>query len=422
MNETIKKSQKFQILVYGIDRLGIVIPSEKISGKGFELHFEEFASKEEFDNFDGVILPSGIWKGVGRSPDVNDERKLLKRIKQVQKLLKRKGFICFLVGPLDHDTFDLSTKVLGWFEYLYFGKIQPQSFLTIYRDEFKKYLDNYGTAQTVFNNNNEIIDYKSICSPVGGYKEAGIIINGQIFFLPCLEPDKDESSTTKLFSLTAESLVNSFRKLRQEIPQWARQFEFYKEKGLKEKRAILQSKIEKVDSQLNPYTDFKQCLCFGDDRLVESVEKVLKLGFYYNVETSKAHIEDLKIKKKIGKEVKTIALIEVKGKTGNIAREDINQVDSHRERLDLQDDFPGILIVNTFLKATSIKDKEKTINKEQIKHAVKMKVLIMRTIDLLNVLNLIEKKKLTSSDFLKILLKDKGWLKVDSKGHKIIKE
>ena len=66
-------------------------------------------------------------------------------------------------------------------------------------------------------------------------------------------------------------------------------------------------------------------------------------------------------------------------------------------------------MVNTNIKkSNSLKDKYQEVAKGQIKHAVRMNVLIMRAIDLINMLYLKEKGELKSDDFLDILRQESG--------------
>src|SRR4051812_45121486 len=94
--------------------------------------------------------------------------------------------------------------------------------------------------------------------------------------------------------------------------------------------------------------------------------------------------------KLIGEDGKVIAVCEIKGINRSVKRENINQTDSHRERSGFDEGFPALLIVNTNIKsARSLAEKDQDIAVEQVKHAVHMHVLIMRTIDLLGLLRLV---------------------------------
>lgn len=104
---------------------------------------------------------------------------------------------------------------------------------------------------------------------------------------------------------------------------------------------------------------------------------------------------------------------EIKGKSGGVKREYINQADSHRERAKLPEDFPTLLIINTHTRNTrTLQEKDKEIPSEQVKHAVKMNVLVLRTLDLLNLLALVQKGRVTTADILELLRSNVGWLRI----------
>jgi len=154
--------------------------------------------------------------------------------------------------------------------------------------------------------------------------------------------------------------------------------------------------------------------------LRESIIKILRDGFGLEIDDTDELKEDFKI---IDNEGKPVILVEVKGLNKGIARQHINQTDSHRERAQLEQEFPSILIVNTNIKkSNSLQDKYQEVAKEQIKHAVKMNVLVMRTIDFLDMLYLKEKGEVKKKNFLDILRQKSGWLEASQESWSIRKE
>ena len=118
-----------------------------------------------------------------------------------------------------------------------------------------------------------------------------------------------------------------------------------------------------------------------------------------------------------------LVFTEVKGTTRGVKREHVNQADSHRERAGLSTDFPTVLLINTHTKnSRSIGEKDQDVASEQVAHAVKMRVLIVRTLDLLNLLALLQENLLTKDKILSHLQTDTGWLKVSGKKIEIRKE
>src|SRR5690606_21464074 len=143
---------------------------------------------------------------------------------------------------------------------------------------------------------------------------------------------------------------------------------------------------------------YKSTLLLSGDDLVGSVAEVFRSGFKFEVNSNDDLREDLKLLDENGQ---VFCLCEIKGTNKGITREYINQADSHRERAGFNSDFPTMLIVNGNIKnSKSIEDKEQNqeVAPDQIKHAVKMNILIFRTIDLLNLLNLYLSSQITKDD------------------------
>jgi hypothetical protein len=138
---------------------------------------------------------------------------------------------------------------------------------------------------------------------------------------------------------------------------------------------------------------------------MEVFEKILPL----KPRREEAFREDLMLLDSAGGPV---AFVEVKGVSRGVAREQVNQADIHRERAGVSAEFPSLLIVNTNMKAASIADKDRSVDPEQIRHAVRNNVLILRTLDLLNLASLHSSGKLGSEAVVELLTKSSGWLRV----------
>ena len=62
MTEPEESQRKFNILVFGIERIGLSMPSEPISVRNFTVHFEEYDTGRRFNEYDGVIVFQGIFE------------------------------------------------------------------------------------------------------------------------------------------------------------------------------------------------------------------------------------------------------------------------------------------------------------------------------------------------------------------------
>jgi hypothetical protein len=80
-------------------------------------------------------------------------------------------------------------------------------------------------------------------------------------------------------------------------------------------------------------------------------------------------------------------IAEIKGVNGGARREQVNQVDSHRERLGISSDVPGLLIINDFMGIEDFEErKKKTFDAQILIHAQRLNVKILRTTTLLEIM------------------------------------
>ncbi|MCK4822612.1 hypothetical protein KA005_43005, partial [bacterium] len=115
---------------------------------------------------------------------------------------------------------------------------------------------------------------------------------------------------------------------------------------------------------------------------------------------------------------KVLVLGEVKGVNTGIKREYVYQAESHRERSQVTNDFPSILIINTRCKkASSLEEKDVEVETEQVQLATNLNILILRALDLLRLLELYRKSNITKQEVLQLLTANKGWLHVFSDLH-----
>jgi hypothetical protein len=230
-----------------------------------------------------------------------------------------------------------------------------------------------------------------------------------MFFVPSLLPDNVPERIEEYFCLLAEALTSTVNKLTIEIPDWVNAFKFSEELKLLERQVALYGELQQLEGHLARFDHFKRVLLADGDQLVEAVTRVLKDGFGFQVDDTDEHREDLKI---IDEERKPLVFLEVKGTNAGVKREHVNQADSHRERALLATDFPTVLIINTHIKnARTLDEKDKQVPGEQVVHAVRNNVVVLRTLDLLGLLNLVNTGTMTAESVLELLRGGGGWLR-----------
>jgi len=149
------------------------------------------------------------------------------------------------------------------------------------------------------------------------------------------------------------------------------------------------------------------------------VVETLREGFGFKVDDSDEFKEDIKI---LNENDEPIIFGKIKGTNAGVKREHVNQVDSHRERAGLSSDSPAILIINSHIKnARNLEEKDKEVVRDQVRHADKLNVLVLRTLDLLRLLELFKNNKITKAMVSELIIKNGGWLKVENDSWKVIK-
>ena len=432
--EGTRKPQVPRILVYGIDRLGIEPPKVPIGSREFSLEVCKFDAPNRFDNYDGVILFQSTFETVERIDSYTGSHRkltynrdeLVRRRNQTSQLLEKDGFICFLLWRdfVEHDSYgheardtDLA-KFYSNFSGLFRERLgEDRSITKIYRSEFEPFLKDYGVARTEFSYYSRWLEanIRKICD-AGSHHVAGFILENRIYFVPCQLPSGHEASD--FFRKLASALVATAKKLVQELPAWVDEYRLPNEAKLLEAEAKAQQEVEEIRARKTNYKTYKQCLCYDGELLVESVSEVLREGLGFKVDERKDEgIEDRAIVDDQGNE---LVLIEIKGSNANVDNNAVYQADSHRGRREKPDDFPSVLIVNTFIQSSNtIEQKARDINTEQVKLAVKKQVLMLRTIDLLNLLYLKEQGKIDTEQLGAVLTTQKGWLKVSQENYEV---
>jgi hypothetical protein len=196
---------------------------------------------------------------------------------------------------------------------------------------------------------------------------------------------------------------------RVDVPLWVSRFSFEKESKLTEKREHLLAEVENINSEILKYSQYKKILLGSGDILVEHVACVLRDGFSFKINSDDELKEDLKI---LNDKNEPLIFVEIKGTNRGVKREYINQTDSHRDRAGLDSTFPSLLLINTHIKnSASIEEKDQIVPDDQVKHAVKSGVLILRTLDLLYLLGHIDSGNISQQELIEIFRNNVGWLR-----------
>ena len=198
-----------------------------------------------------------------------------------------------------------------------------------------------------------------------------------------------------------------------------RRFRFRPRIGTAAQATDLHCQLVQIEGQIDSYISLKGALAYQSDPLVEVIRDLLDRFFGISLTIDEKFIEDATLRDIDGN---IQAVFEIKGVKGNFARANVNQVDSHRERLNMLASVPGVLIMNTFMGVNSLQEKDQAPHPDIIKKAVADRVLLIRTLDLLRYADGIEKGTLTKDDLTKVILTEAGWLKVENDKAQVVKE
>lgn len=346
-----------------------------------------------------------------------DVDELDKRKKEARLLLGQGGFLCFLLTDpfLDQDHgrdfsgTDLAKYHLNYSHFYRENFRNRAAHVKPTRDEFKRFLEVFGAASSHFKNHNDTLECHVLATV--GQAPVGLLLERAEYFIPSLVPDARPEVVSEYFNLLIDAITSIHNKLHVVVPEWATAFQFPEEASLAKERAALLKEISGIDYRLEQLTAFKAALVQTGPELVSNVSAMLTAALGIKVDNVDEFREDVKL---IGQDGKVIAVCEVKGINRGVKRENINQTDSHRERSGFDEGFPAILIANTNIKAArSLAEKNQEIATEQVKHAVHMRVLVMRTVDLLGLLRLVLCGKQTPESARALVLSNVGWLRIE---------
>lgn len=423
------------ILMYGFDQKGFTLPLVPIElKKGIILHFVAMSQSVTLDRFDGVVIPQGIFEVIEYNENYTDvkvsKQLMLEKERQIQNLLKEKGWVCFLVGQvvdkvsqglLDTQSIknsDLCKKVMNYYDIE--RKVIEGEPVEASENEFINFIRCYGTAQTIFYvPDSDEVDMRVLANL--GEEQAGIEFSGRIFFLPFHLTKRDADTLIEVAKELTRAILDYRQKRILEIPTWVNSFQFNCEISLGDQVDKLLKETSRLQTEMKLWSNYKGILVASGEHLRQRLIQIFETYFNFKVDPIDEGREDAKILDESGK---PILFIESKGTKGGIRREHVNQVDSHRERNGLTDTVPGALLINNQMSIESVEDRLATeVPNEHIIHAKNSNILIIRTIDLLFLMKFIESKnkKDRKTLLLKLFNSGGGWLSVNDKNYKIMK-
>ena len=292
--------------------------------------------------------------------------------------------------------------------------------------EFREFIKNYGIASNVFEINSpyesvictmrHVLSNSEIQKIITKYQNDDAIVGftmkkykGLLTFLP-FHLVQDTFGTEKISAVLelAKALETHRKNIIFEAPKWIDAVNTKMEEELKGEISKLNDQARIKQGVLDDQFNLKSILWLKHGQLEEKCIAVLNaMGIKTRKEDNRE--EDFWI---LDSNESAIVICECKGKDNNLTRSDINDLDTHKEAREKGRKFPGLLIVNNFNKAKSVTEKDTPLPPNVIDHAVNMNVLVLRTLDLYHLLDLHQRKIVSTEKIISNLLTLNGWMKV----------
>ena len=414
--------RKFRLLGYALPQPPDDNAERSLEHESFIVHDVPLRSNVRFQDYDGLIVFAGAFEKCTNtdSPDrflvsCIDRADLDLRERQTLTLIDQRKPVVFLLRfaprypvnshePADQDLFRRISSRLG-IKWVSYSQATPVDWLA---PDFKTYAMSFGTGYILLRCDEQT---REPTTPLFGSDRLlfGAAVKDTVFFLPC--PNPQNLHVVQQTVLAAIEGVLGYReRMSEDMPEWVSEFQFEKESSLRVELEGLVESARRLGTGIREYKQCKGALVFQSKPLVDIVAHAFRRFFGISLVIDDKCIEDATIRDSQGD---ILAVLEIKGVRGNFKGANVNQVDTHRERLGLNTETPGILITNTFMEAKNFKEKDERPHPDIVKKATRENVLILRTLDLIRLANLVEKGCVSTAEAKNMFLKSAGWLRAD---------
>ena len=303
------------------------------------------------------------------------------------------------------------------------ARLEPfaPSLARVYADEFSDYLSVYGVQGFVFEADKALMGR---LQPVAGSTDEGFRVSafavaegqGLIYIVP---GNIVSGSESKFISALASAIEAHASGLRSPTTAAILQsFVFSQEAKIRENREAILTELGGLDTRIAEYEARKDILFLRDDPLADAVPIWITKHLGLRTARQEEYIEDFWILDRNGEKV---AICEAKGLDKNVQRKHIAALVLHRDERELPDSYPSVLVVNTFADAkTEIQKGKQRVGARECRKAVRDHVLVIRTLDLMRLLDQLDRKVVSERDISKLLTAATGWLKVGGDSREVV--
>jgi hypothetical protein len=430
------------IFAYGFDAAGFEIrdqPSELSDGS--RLEFVSFSNTRDLNEADGVIIPQGIFERIetrrtgtfGATREIWVDRSfLLERERQVFNLLRAGKWVCFLVSeiidslsqglhsePIE-DT-DLCKRVLNAFgvgRHHRYRLELPAEVRTRDR-EFESYVQAYGEPSTVFElpQHGQSLE-KRVLVELTNNAVVGLEFDHQLFFLP-FRSRRKQWPAVSLIAKAGALAVSSYRRKRlTAIPRWVDDIRFKSEEALYLEINSLLERLNRLEGQLKSWRDYKAILTASRSHLQTGIASILESFFDLKVDWLDENREEGMITAADGS---PLAIFAARAENGALNEQWVERLISHRKSRGLEDTVPAIMFVNLHASLEDTKRRfSEAIPQALVQYATKHNALLMRTIDLLFLMQHLENNARRKDRLVQLLDSGGGWLRADQEKYRLV--
>ena len=427
---------------YGFDRAGFTTGHAPIAlNAAATVQFVDLYSPRSLTEADGVIIPQGIFEHIETRSDVFselfgektfvsvDRPLMLERERQVFTMLRDGKWVCFMVGEInDHiaqglysepilDT-DLCKRVLNAFGIGRRRRYRLESplELKVRDEEFKPYVMRFGAPTTVFELPKDGPTERHAIAWLGR-GVVGMEFDAQLYFLPFQTSQRTQESATQIVTLLT-SAINQHRRYRiVEAPDWVDDFHFKSEEPLYLQINDLLEKLNRLETELACWKDYKAILSSSGMYLRNKLIALFESVFELRIQEIDGEERFLILKE----DDWPLVLLQSEGTEGEVQKASIERLSQARKEHGLTDSFPAVLVINDHMSSTSVASRPgTTLSHEVLQCAAEHKVLVVRTIDLLFLINLWTNNSDKKSRMLNLLTSGGGWLKATTGSYDVI--
>jgi hypothetical protein len=444
ITSTIERDQTARtIFAYGFDAAGFVTRNEPQElADGSKVEFLNFNDPQELSLAEGVIVPQGIFETIEiekktiwgpKSAVLVDKWALLERERQVFNMLRAGSWVCFLVGEVIdelvygisrepiNDT-DLCKRLLNAFgvgRHHRYNLAAPVEVKT--RDkEFDSYIAAYGRPTTVFDlPRGESIE-RRVLVELTTNSVVGVEFDHQLFFLPFDPPARTWKSAVAIAKTIGLAVSRYRQKWSVVIPNWIDELRFKSEEALYLQINSLLEKVNRLENQLDSWRDYKAILTTSGGALMNRIIAILESFFELRVRRLEGR-PDAALLKPHQSDESPLVFFEAKSAAGEIERSWIDDLKIHKRAVGLPESTPGVLFVNPDLSTRDINRRlEQIVSQQLVEHAKAQGVLLIRTIDLLFLMQQMENGLHRSTRMLELCSSGGGWLKADLEHYQLV--